>query len=79
MTMSAAASTTIPAMITNTSNCGRATTATRPVEFTMALHGIEQSGDQHAGAGAVVEPASDQSAAQMREQEDAQHQRRGRP
>jgi len=35
------------------------------------VHGMEQSGDQYAGAGAVVEPASDQSAAQMREQEDA--------
>jgi hypothetical protein len=35
--MIAAASTTIPPMITNTSNCGRATTATRPVELTMAL------------------------------------------
>ena len=33
----AAASTTIPAMISNTSNCGRAITATRPVEFTVAL------------------------------------------
>jgi hypothetical protein len=33
--MIAAASTTIPAMITNTSNCGRPTTATKPV-FTMA-------------------------------------------
>jgi hypothetical protein len=29
------------------------------------VHGMEQSGDQHAGAGAVVEPAGDQSAAQM--------------
>jgi hypothetical protein len=35
--MIAPASTTIPSMITNTSNCGRSTTATRPVEFTMAL------------------------------------------
>jgi hypothetical protein len=43
------------------------------------VHGMEQSGDQHAGVGAVVEPASDQSAAQLREQEDAQYQRRGRP
>ena len=32
-----AAGTTKPAMITRTSNCGRPTTATRPVEFTMAL------------------------------------------
>jgi hypothetical protein len=31
------ANTTIPAMISNTSNCGRAITATRPVGFTMAL------------------------------------------
>jgi hypothetical protein len=37
MVMIVAASTTIPAMITNTSNCGRPTTATRPVGFTMAL------------------------------------------
>ena len=35
--MIAPASTTMPAMISNTSNCGSATTATRPVEFTMAL------------------------------------------
>jgi hypothetical protein len=35
--MIAAAITTIPAMITNTSNYGRPTTATRPVAFTMAL------------------------------------------
>jgi hypothetical protein len=31
------ASTTIPAMITNTSNGGKPTTSTRPVEFTIAL------------------------------------------
>jgi hypothetical protein len=35
--MIAPASTTIPSMITNTSNYGRSTTATRSVEFTMAL------------------------------------------
>jgi hypothetical protein len=34
--MIAAASATIPAMITNTLNCGRPTTATKPVDFTMA-------------------------------------------
>jgi hypothetical protein len=37
MAMIAAASTTMPAMITNTSNCGRPTTATGPVGFTIAL------------------------------------------
>jgi hypothetical protein len=35
--MIAAAIPTIPAMITNTSNCGKLTAATRPVAFTMAL------------------------------------------
>jgi hypothetical protein len=37
MAMIAAASTTMPAMITKASNGGKLTTATRPVEFTMAL------------------------------------------
>jgi hypothetical protein len=67
----ASANTTIPAMITNTSNCGRPDHGHQAGGVhNCVVHGVEQSGDQHAGAGAVVEPASHQAAAWIRRQED---------
>jgi hypothetical protein len=69
--MIAPASTTIPSMITNFElwqiDYGHQAGGVHDG----VVHGMEQAGDQHAGTGAVVKPASDQSAAQLRQQEDA--------
>ena len=77
--MIAPASTTIPSMITNTSNCGRSTTAWAGGVHDGVVHGMEQARRSTRWNRRCCKKAQRSSTAQLREQEDAQHQRRGRP
>jgi hypothetical protein len=63
------ASTTIPSIITITSKLWQSDHSHHAGGvLDGVVHGMEQTGDQHAETGAVVKSASDQSAAQMRAQ-----------